>query len=95
MQDECGLIEETRSLDGGYYLLGLNGLTPKIFQQIPWGTDQVLAATRERARELDLKLHELRTLHDIDRPADLVHLPAAFLEAHPELAQLADEVRTS
>jgi rSAM/selenodomain-associated transferase 1 len=72
--------------DGGYYLLGLRQLCPKIFQRIPWGTDQVAAATRARARELDLTLFEMPARHDIDRPSDLVHLPAGFLEAHPELA---------
>lgn len=71
--------------DGGYYLLGLNQLCPKIFQRIPWGTDQVLAATRARAAELGLRTAELRTLRDIDRPADLGHLPPAFRAMYPEL----------
>ncbi|NUP90414.1 MAG: TIGR04282 family arsenosugar biosynthesis glycosyltransferase [Candidatus Sumerlaeia bacterium] len=83
------------SHDGGYYLLGLRGLTPKLFQRIPWSTDQVLAATRERAKELGLSVQSLPALHDIDRPADLAHLPAAFLEAHPEIAPMVEEARKS
>ena len=72
--------------DGGYYLLGLARLTPKIFQRIPWSTDQVCAATRARAQELGLSVFELPLRRDIDLPSDLEHLPAAFFEKHPELA---------
>lgn len=72
--------------DGGYYLLGLSLPNPKIFSNIPWGTDQVMAATRARAEELGLSIHELPRRHDIDCMADLAHLPAAFLDQHPELA---------
>ncbi len=62
------------ALDGGYYLIGLNALHPELFQGIPWGSEQVLAATLSRARQLGLKIHLLPTLRDIDRPEDLPFL---------------------
>ena len=43
--------------DGGYYLVGLSRVTPKslaILHDIPWSTDQVLARTLERCRQLSL-----------------------------------------
>lgn len=41
---------------------------------MPWSTPQVLALTRERLRAAGLRHAELPPLHDIDEPADLVHL---------------------
>ena len=56
------------SIDGGYYLLGLNKKMPKIFEGIKWGTQSVLAET------LKLLEHEpyiLPELNDIDTIEDL------------------------
>jgi hypothetical protein len=74
------------SLDGGYYLLGLKTLNPKMFQRIPWSTDQVFSATIARAQELGLKVAELPVKRDIDRPEDLNHLGKGFLAKYPEFA---------
>ena len=60
--------------DGGYVLIGLRGMAPRLFEDMPWSTPQVLALTRERLRESGLCWAELPALHDIDEPADLVHL---------------------
>ncbi|HEV7672249.1 MAG TPA: TIGR04282 family arsenosugar biosynthesis glycosyltransferase, partial [Thermoanaerobaculia bacterium] len=40
--------------DGGYYLIALkrSALSPRLFADIEWSTERVLAATLERAREL-------------------------------------------
>jgi rSAM/selenodomain-associated transferase 2/rSAM/selenodomain-associated transferase 1 len=65
------------ALDGGYYLLALNRPAPSLFRDIPWGTDAVLEQTLERARELDIHLHTLAPLADVDRPEDV---PAGLLE---------------
>ena len=59
-------------MDGGYYLMGLKGSHPELFQGMPWSTDAVLAATLSRAQELSLKLHLLPAWTDIDTFADLV-----------------------
>ena len=42
--------------DGGYYLIALRAgaVAPRLFAEIAWSTDQVLAATLDRCRELGL-----------------------------------------
>lgn len=60
--------------DGGYVLIGLRRIEPRLFADMPWSTPQVLALTRERLRGSGLRWAELPALHDIDEPADLAHL---------------------
>lgn len=60
--------------DGGYALIGLHRAEPSLFEAMPWSTPQVMARTRERLRDAGLRWAELAPLHDIDEPADLVHL---------------------
>lgn len=55
--------------DGGYTLLGLNKPCPELFNDMPWGTDQVLSLTRERLAKLT-RHHELKTQWDVDTPED-------------------------
>ena len=62
------------ALDGGYTLIGLRRFEPSLFEAVPWSTPQVLAITRERLKAAGLRHAELAPLHDIDEPADLVHL---------------------
>jgi uncharacterized protein len=57
--------------DGGYYLIGLNHPIPQLFQQIAWGTEQVLNQTSKIAQQLNLQVDYLATLADVDRPQDL------------------------
>ena len=57
--------------DGGYYLIGLTAPYPELFQDMPWGTDAVLAQTQIRAARLGLRTALLEPLTDIDRPEDL------------------------
>jgi uncharacterized protein len=57
--------------DGGYYLIGLSRLIPELFADISWGTSEVLAQTRKIAQKLQLSLHYLPILRDVDRPEDL------------------------
>ena len=60
--------------DGGYALVGLRRPAPQLFTEMPWSTADVMARTRERLRTIGLRHAELAPLHDIDTPADLVHL---------------------
>lgn len=69
--------------DGGYYLVGMKCRRPDIFNDIPWGSDQVLARTRDRLRRSGVTWGETRMLADIDRPADLIHLPAQLRPPGP------------
>jgi uncharacterized protein len=63
------------AFDGGYVLIGLRRFDARLFEAVPWSTAAVMATTRERLRELGWSWWEAETLHDIDRAADLVHLP--------------------
>jgi len=63
------------AFDGGYVLIGLRRFDARLFEDVPWSTAVVMATTRERLRELGWSWWEAETLHDIDRAADLVHLP--------------------
>ncbi|WP_019504067.1 TIGR04282 family arsenosugar biosynthesis glycosyltransferase [Pleurocapsa sp. PCC 7319] len=57
--------------DGGYYLIGLNQTLPQLFQNIDWGTEKVLNQTKYIAQQLNLSIHFLPTLSDVDLPQDL------------------------
>ena len=57
--------------DGGYYLIGLSRDIPQLFDDIPWGSDDVFWTTLRKAEELRLSVAKLEKLRDIDRPEDL------------------------
>ena len=62
--------------DGGYWLIGLNrsGFAQAgtaLMGGIPWGSDQVLATTLERAQQRHLQPALLRQLSDLDTRAAL------------------------
>lgn len=62
--------------DGGYYLIGMTSMQPRLFESMPWSTSQVMAVTRERCVELGLDLVELTPWFDVDEPSDLERLRA-------------------
>jgi len=64
--------------DGGYYLIALDprAVAPRLFEGIAWSTDQVLAATLDRCRELGLSVELLPEASDVDTPEDLRRLAA-------------------
>jgi uncharacterized protein len=57
--------------DGGYVLFGARVICEDIFQEIPWGSDQVYEKTSLALAAAGLKWAELPSLPDIDRPEDL------------------------
>lgn len=59
------------AVDGGYYLIGIRGNFPELFQGINWGTEVVFAQTQTIAEQLNLVVSYLPILADIDRPEDL------------------------
>ncbi|MEN9630523.1 MAG: hypothetical protein RJA10_3751 [Pseudomonadota bacterium] len=64
--------------DGGYVLVGLKRPAPELFDGMRWSHPAVMADTRQRLASAGLNHIEMPVLHDIDEPADLVHLPAAW-----------------
>jgi glycosyltransferase A (GT-A) superfamily protein (DUF2064 family) len=65
--------------DGGYALVGLARPAPGLFDEMPWSTSRVMGQTRSRIARDGLRHRELAPVHDVDEPADLVHLPAGWL----------------
>lgn len=63
--------------DGGYGLVGLARSTPEIFTDMVWSTDQVMAQTRTRLCEANRSWREIRTIWDVDEPADFQRLAAS------------------
>jgi rSAM/selenodomain-associated transferase 2 len=57
--------------DGGYYLVGLTRPAPELFQGVAWGTDTVLAQSREILARNDRTPALLAPLDDLDRPEDV------------------------
>ncbi len=60
--------------DGGYYLIGMKELYPRLFQEIDWSTDRVLAQTQARAAEIGLTVHLLPSCYDVDDRTTLARL---------------------
>jgi hypothetical protein len=56
--------------DGGYVLVGMRKPIPDLFAGIPWGTDRVMAETRLRAAQFNVRIAEPATLWDLDTAAD-------------------------
>ncbi|MEF8834100.1 MAG: TIGR04282 family arsenosugar biosynthesis glycosyltransferase [Halofilum sp. (in: g-proteobacteria)] len=76
LQEAAAMLDSAAAVigpadDGGYVLLGLRGVAPSLFADIEWGTDKVLATTRERLAALGWGWRELTARPDVDRPEDL------------------------
>ena len=60
--------------DGGYYLVGLRRPHRRLFEEITWSSDRVLAETVERAGEISLSVALLPMWYDVDDAASLERL---------------------
>ncbi len=60
--------------DGGYVLIARRKSFAAPFQDVNWGSAQVLQQTRDRCRTASLRLWEGEVLWDVDRPEDLLRL---------------------
>jgi rSAM/selenodomain-associated transferase 1 len=56
--------------DGGYYLVGMRGLYPFIFDDIPWSTSAVLGMTQTRLNSRGVKWQCLAPHRDLDTADD-------------------------
>ncbi|HZM45696.1 MAG TPA: TIGR04282 family arsenosugar biosynthesis glycosyltransferase [Burkholderiales bacterium] len=65
--------------DGGYALIGLARADRRLFEDIAWGGETVMAETRRRLAALGWQWRELETLWDVDRPEDYQRLLASGL----------------
>jgi hypothetical protein len=60
--------------DGGYALIALRRVSPRLFDGIEWGGGQVMAQTRARLAALGWRWRELPEVWDVDRPEDVRRL---------------------
>jgi rSAM/selenodomain-associated transferase 1 len=60
--------------DGGYYLIGMKRLHPRLFAKIDWSTGLVFGQTLERASEIGLRAELLPNWYDVDDTATLARL---------------------
>jgi rSAM/selenodomain-associated transferase 1 len=67
--------------DGGYALIGVRRVTPRLFEGIEWGGARVYSRTAAALARLGWRWRALRTVWDVDRPEDLGRLAAAGLRS--------------
>jgi uncharacterized protein len=60
--------------DGGYVLIACRQSPAALFQDVDWGSEQVLQQTRDRCSTAALRLWEGEVLWDVDRPEDVLRL---------------------
>jgi rSAM/selenodomain-associated transferase 1 len=81
--------------DGGYYLIGIKTLQPRLFEGIDWSTDRVRAQTLERASEIGLGVRLLPRCYDVDDRRTLHRLCDDLLGSNasedPEIAPATRE----
>jgi rSAM/selenodomain-associated transferase 1 len=73
------------SEDGGYYVIGMSRVQPRLVRDMPWGTPAMMDTTRLRCRELGLAIRELPKWYDVDHPSDVMKL-LDEVRKHPERA---------
>jgi len=57
--------------DGGYVLIGLSAAHEIVFQEIDWGSENVLEQSLKQAERKHLSVRLLQSLSDIDTPDDI------------------------
>ncbi len=72
------------SKDGGYYLLGLNGPCPALFEGKEYSHDKVFEELMHEAKELELECYVLDKLNDIDTLEDVKGTALMKLLEEPE-----------
>lgn len=60
--------------DGGYYLVGVSGTVPPIFEEMTWSTPDVWAQTVTRLQENEVPFAELPAWYDVDELNDVERL---------------------
>lgn len=68
--------------DGGYYLVGLREPHPELFEDVSWGSPDVLAETLAIGTRAGVTIELCRAWHDVDAPADLAQVSASPRARH-------------
>ena len=77
--------------DGGYYLLGLNGPCPALFEGKEYSHDKVFKELMTEVQNLELECHTLEKLNDIDTLEDMKDTPLMQILDEPEEDASNDE----
>ncbi len=72
--------------DGGYYLIGMKKLHRRVFEEIDWSTERVLAQTRAQAAQENLSVHHLPAGYDVDDSHGLQRLARELLQPNESAA---------
>ena len=86
LRDAFRLLEEKElvlgpTLDGGYYLIGMQKFHAGVLRGIPWSTERVLSQTLGKARKANISVGLLPPWYDVDDPGDLEKLHKDILLA--------------
>lgn len=71
--------------DGGYYLIGMNGVKSELFREIPWSTPEVLPRSSEICALHEWKVFLLPTVRDLDTVDDLNAVMAEAPKGHDDI----------
>ncbi len=74
------------ALDGGYWLVAMREPHEEPFRDIPWSTPAVLAVTRKRCEEAELRVVELAPWRDVDTLVDLAFVAHELEHLAPHTA---------
>ncbi len=67
------------AMDGGFFLVGLDRLSPAPFEYEEWGTDAIFSRTVRDFQSAGFRVHCTKQRSDIDRSRDLPKLHREFL----------------
>ena len=81
------------TMDGGYYLIGLQQYIPELFNGIAWDSDQILEQTLARARVTGIEFEMLPRLRNVDTLADLAAVAQGYVGLQTFLAPVAGHHR--
>lgn len=71
------------ALDGGYTLIGVSDVHPRLYEDIPWSTAAVFGRTLERAAEIHLPVVTVPGWYDVDDADSLATLEAELAGEPP------------
>src|SRR5665213_32605 len=74
------------AFDGGYTLIGLSRPHPRLFEDIPWGANEVYRLTLQRARDIGLPVVNVAGWYDVDDAQSLRMLEDEFAGMRPAFA---------
>lgn len=79
-----------KTSDGGFYLIGLRKLEPRIFEVVEWSSPRIFEQTKRNIENLNLSLSEILVWYDVETPEDLQRLKRE-LTSNPQIAPKTSE----